>query len=73
MTPLRFLLVLATFAAVPGCARNLVLDADDNPPVLVIKRGPPCYMALLHDGEVEASVTHKHKRCRVRIDGQETP
>lgn len=74
------LAVLAFIAAailsffVHGCGpRQLVLDADDPPPTLEIKRGPPCYMALLNEGQVEASVEHRDKRCRVRIDGEETP
>lgn len=71
MNPLRFLLVLAVFAS--GCTRNLVLDADDDPPTFDVRRGPPCWMALLHEGEVESSVEHKTKRCRLRVDGQEVP
>ena len=59
---------------VHGCGpRQLVLEADDDPPMFDVRRGPPCYMALLHDGEIEASVEHRDQRCRVRINGKEVP
>lgn len=70
---LAFVAGVIASIVMPGCTRHLVLDADDDPPTFEVRRGPPCWMGLLHEGNVESSVEHKTKRCRLRIDGRETP
>lgn len=67
------LLVALTVSGV-GCGpRNLVLDKDDQPPTFEVHRGPPCKMALIAEGEVQASVEHRTARCRLVVDGAEVP
>ena len=57
-----------------GCGpRNLVLDQDDQPPTFEVHRGPPCRMALIAEGEVQASVEHRTARCRLVVDDVEVP
>lgn len=72
--PPVLLVLLALGWASSGCGpRTLQLDADDEPPMFVIDRGPPCRMSLVAEGEVQASVEHAGKRCRLRVDGTEVP
>lgn len=68
------LLVALTLGGAAGCGpRNLVLEQGDPPPTFEVHRGPPCRMALIAEGEVQASVEHRTARCRLVVDDVEVP